>query len=167
MSEKCYLGKKYHKEVKDIRQVDAITTCPLFGRDVYLIENGTKKLVSMGGTPNICVYCCLQVHKILEIRRDLIMKKTISTADERQNADMVIQFLDKELVPFAEAMLKKGSFAESEGECHRCNARTWASVPRSAPPIKPNQATEMNYVGIRGRQAPTMPGEVGTDGKVK
>ncbi len=130
-SEKCILGKKYHKNVKDKRLLEATQTCLLFSnKDVYGIAG-------MSLATELCVHCCMACLRVLEIRAELIRNSTITDADERGNPDMLIQFLPENLVAFGEVMLKANkSFKQAEAECKHCAASTWSHIPRSAPAIK-------------------------------
>ena len=131
MSECILRGKKYHSNVKDKRHLDATTPCLLFSnKDVFGIAG-------MSLATEICVHCCMACLRVLEIRADLIRQSIISEDDERGNADMLLQFLPKELVAFGEIILKANkSFRQAQLECQQCANRTWNSVPRYAPSPK-------------------------------
>lgn len=147
MSEKCCLqNKKIHKDCKYPKQSEALTPCMLFAHK--RLSGGSEPILTI---QQICVWCCMQSAKVLQLRNDLIMRRVISIEDEYGNPDMMIQFLeDKNLVPLAEEMLKSmGSFGEAQRECEQCAARAYsAAINKSAPPMKVDRKIKpITYVG--------------------
>ena len=134
---KCVLGGKFHNNIKNTKLTEATTPCLLFARDEY----GMK--IAMP----ICVACCIEISKVFSKRRDLILNKTIDPQDEKRNPDIAVQFLLKDLVKYADAVLKScKSFVNAERECISCANKAWQDASRrGAPPIKEDTATEMNY----------------------
>lgn len=147
MSEKCCLqNKKIHKDCKYPKQSTALTPCMLFAHKTP--SGGSEPLLTM---QQICIWCCNQSTKILQIRDDLILHKIISIEDEAGNEDILLQFIeDKNLVPLAEEMLKSmGSFAEAKRECEQCAARAWSAAKnKPAPWMKMDRNIKpITYVG--------------------
>lgn len=145
--EKCCLqNKKIHKDCKYPKQSEALTPCMLYAHKTP--SGGSEPVLTM---QQICVWCCMQSLKVLQLRDDLILRNIISVEDEAGNEDMLIQFIeDKNLIPLAQEMLKSmGSFAEAKRECEQCAKRAWiAAKNKPAPPIgMDRKRTPITYVG--------------------
>lgn len=60
---KCIVG--LHEDVKDVRQLEALTPCFLFANKPT-IRNGMRE------ANQCCVHCCIRISQVLEVRREPI-----------------------------------------------------------------------------------------------